>query len=442
MSWPWPSVPAPGFDFEALPGSPTIDRPATATGNFSVPAGGVLRFLAGTHNVGGSRTWTLSGTPAAPVFLIADPGAVLDGLASGQITIVGTDWFLVGLDLFRAKIRTGGQRGVIRGCEIHGHTSTSGAMVSGQNGLRQLVLDGNHIHSNGPQTTEEADIHGLKFSAGVDIADVWYIRNHSHHNGGDSAQIGSSTGINTVERVYLIGNDSHDEGENAFDLKLCRDVTIAYNLIRGMTGGLSDPGRGIIVHDDAVNPLVHNNEVEDCDGEGIVSSGSSGLLVLHNKVRRSGAGNSHGAIRVYGSTDAEVAFNSVWDSPVPYEFSINPVVNHHDNLINPPEGGPPSNPVLTLETNMAFAHLEWTQPSGGGVVNSYEVQRSDDGAPPVVLASLGPSVLEYDDSTIVADHQYGFSVRAVNLFGAGISNVAALDTRVPIAPVLSVGAQV
>ena len=76
-------------------------------------------------------------------------------------------------------------------------------------------------------------------------------------------------------------------------------------------------------------------------------------------------------------------------------------------------------------------------PSGaGGPADSFEVKRSTDGAAPAILVTLpaGTNPLEHVDATITAGHVYGYSVRAINVFGSEESEVRTHDTRPPDAP--------
>lgn len=91
-----------------------------------------------------------------------------------------------------------------------------------------------------------------------------------------------------------------------------------------------------------------------------------------------------------------------------------------------PPAAPSSLTVLTTTADQAF--LEWADNS----VNEtgFEVQRSSSGTPFLPIASLGPGITTYVDSTLSPSITYDYRIVAVNTGGASTpSNVATTVTR-------------
>lgn len=446
-SWPYADVaPAPPWGLTEVIPPPTLERLPTQTGNLTLSPGDCLLLRAGSpgqvHQVS-ARTWTLNG----PCYVVAEPGAVIDGGFASQLTLAGTGQaILAGLTFQRAKLRTASPNIAIRGCVIHDWPSAIGSssvMVALLSGCRNFFADRCEIYDCGPVTVEEADVHGFKASAGADVTDFWIAGCHLYRLAGDGVQLGSATGAFTVLRGYVLDNHMHDNGENGVDLKKCQDIVVAHNLIERMLFGTSDPGRGIVIHDGTIAARVIGNVVRDVDGEGIVSTGSVDTEVAYNQVSRAGIVAAQAALRAYSSTGNHWHHNDVFESPIPWEFSANPPVNAHDNRVDPePEGEPPDAPIIVdieVEEDMDAA-IAFTQPSTGGAVEEYDVLRTTDGGAPEVAATIpapmasSPIVVPGQD----VGHVYGFSLRARNRFGSQTSGTEFADYREPAAPTITV----
>ncbi|MFW3147028.1 MAG: fibronectin type III domain-containing protein [Thermoplasmatota archaeon] len=119
--------------------------------------------------------------------------------------------------------------------------------------------------------------------------------------------------------------------------------------------------------------------------------------------------------------------DEVVESGTEYEYGISAV-----NLVGEsPIGGPvtatpvsePSPPLnLSLESGDGFSMLTWEPPvsDGGMPIREYNIYRGDDGAQPVLIRTLGPNNLEYNDTSVHNGIEYSYHVRVSNLIGESL----------------------
>lgn len=269
-----------------------------------------------------ATTISAGGTLTAPVFvtginaaeIVSENGAV----ARERLSFAG-QYFIVENVLFRAiPLSTSNASFLsIRNCEITEYSPGSNSSAVGFGGSDNVLFQ-NHIHNNGDsEGSQEADIHGVKVTTGANR--VWVLDSHMHNNGGDSVQVGSASTSGTWPQfVYIGGNESHGDRENAFDIKQSRDVVMSENLVYDYVVRNSSSGEGIVVHNDAERVWVLFNEVYDVN-IGIISTGAAGFYVIGNTVRditnNTDPDSLFGSMAIHsrGSSDTYVVGNTLYN---------------------------------------------------------------------------------------------------------------------------------
>jgi hypothetical protein len=99
---------------------------------------------------------------------------------------------------------------------------------------------------------------------------VWVINNYSHHNDGDSVQIGNGANRQT-QHIYVGGNHFHNDRENPVDIKEAQHVVVSQNEFHGHNPGTIDYGGGLAIHtndlgDEARDIWIIYNEIYDVAG--------------------------------------------------------------------------------------------------------------------------------------------------------------------------------
>ncbi len=91
-------------------------------------------------------------------------------------------------------------------------------------------------------------------------------------------------------------------------------------------------------------------------------------------------------------------------------------------------GSPPSGPLNLVATNLYYsAQLNWSAPSNAGTtpVRMFDIYRNPypPGMPLTDEVTSGGWVTGYEDSYVLPGEEYNYTVRAINSFGAGSTNV-------------------
>ncbi|MEM0448279.1 MAG: fibronectin type III domain-containing protein [Methanomassiliicoccales archaeon] len=103
-------------------------------------------------------------------------------------------------------------------------------------------------------------------------------------------------------------------------------------------------------------------------------------------------------------------------------FGLGPFSNEVFAIASPPPSVTPSFPQnLTATSGEGKVTLAWQPPSydGGSPITGYQVYRRQGSGTPTLLATLGPDVLTYEDTTATAGITYTYWVVATNANGAG-----------------------
>ncbi|MDF9748435.1 fibronectin type III domain-containing protein [Natrinema salsiterrestre] len=83
----------------------------------------------------------------------------------------------------------------------------------------------------------------------------------------------------------------------------------------------------------------------------------------------------------------------------------------YESTVSPPD--PPENTTIDLAGITQF-DVSWTEPSTGGRIDNYRVQRSVDGGSYSTVATPGSSTTSYTDTDITTDTDYRYRVRSEN----------------------------
>ncbi|WFB37420.1 choice-of-anchor Q domain-containing protein [Kiritimatiellota bacterium B12222] len=216
--------------------------------------------------------------------------------------------------------------------------------------VENIVLYNNEIHHYGKHDhTTENDYHAVGVSRNV--RSLWMLKNHTHHNGGDSIQVRyySSAPDLTPQYIYIGDNDMHDDAENAVDLKGCLDVIVSENKMYNYDGfsGTTNSGTPFVAHYDtpsenvSIRVWVIANEVHDSLGGGFaVTSGPDEIYFAANKV-----------YNITNSAGTGTAFIS-WSSK--NQYIVNNTIVNCDRGINYTSGSAVYS--VTIENNV-FSEL-------------------------------------------------------------------------------------
>jgi hypothetical protein len=180
-----------------------------------------------------------------------------------------------------------------------------------------ISYNNNISYMGDSEIAAENDNHAMQ--TGSHVTDVWYLYNHTHHNGGDGVQF-SHGGIN-ANHFYYGGNISHDEGENCVDIKQADDVVISSNLMYGIEESSSSSGENCVTHYGGSRQWFINNVIHSSVG-GIVSTGCFDLHIIGNliydmvEVETEDHGEistyqSGSAFRMYSTGNAYIANNTI-----------------------------------------------------------------------------------------------------------------------------------
>jgi hypothetical protein len=198
--------------------------------------------------------------------------------------------------------------------------------------VENILIYNNHIHSFGQHdATSENDFHGVV--PGKNSKNIWILKNHIHHMGGDSVQVHfySSSPNFPPQNIYIAKNEFHDDGENAIDLKGCRDVIISENLMYNYDGfsGVANDGTITVTHYGSPSSNVAkrvwflNNIMYGADSSANqVSSGPEEVYFYNNLIYNiNNSDNDAAAFLGWSSTKIYIFNNTVYNSDVGIDFT-------------------------------------------------------------------------------------------------------------------------
>ena len=293
-----------------------------------------------------------SNSPAKPIWLV--------GLISGQNRAVISDttsgstqpfirlrheyWVVEGLEVDCTGSAGGpavtfsdAQHCIARNLHLHHGRAPNGVLFVG---AKDVAIMDCYIHDF---QRPGSDSHGILVFYNCERVMIW--ENRSENNVGDSVQCqgpgddpNSPTPTNAVEPQHItIGyNDFSNDEENAVDLKSCRVVTVRGNKCHGYRpaqagAGGSPKGDAIVVHVNAADVIIEQNEIWDCGRAATIgaSNGQVGAVVFRwNLVRdmvdipnvpETGAG-----IRIGPAARAEIYNNTFYNLPWQAVGAISP----------------------------------------------------------------------------------------------------------------------
>ncbi len=269
---------------DANPGTP--DRPwkTLAHAAKTLEPGEAAIVHAGTYPA--VRLDARDGTPEFPITLVAAPGE-RPAIRGGTVEFRRAHWVVEGFDIspattaFAVRFTGAGSKGnVLRNNLVHDGGAGAGVSIDG--GATDVLVEGNEIwnFSRGG----DSDSHGVVVQPNT--ARVRILRNHIHHNNGDSVQcLGpetTSAGGDPARDVLIEGNYLHEDRENAVDIKTCHDVVIRNNRAHSYFDTATSNGEGIVVHYVATGVTVEGNDISDVNRGIVVGKQASNVLVRRN----------------------------------------------------------------------------------------------------------------------------------------------------------------
>ena len=240
------------------------------------------------------------GTADRPIFVRGADGPPT--VVRGVVRIRGSYLIVENLDFDLGSASTGlrveGHHIALRNVTVRGFRpgrfSTALLAVRSED----VVFTGLHVFDNGDFAIPgEHDVHGVGVAASRRI---WLLNSTMHRNRGDGIQLGHRA-RNTIQEVYIAGNDIHSNGENAVDIKEASDVVISENRLHATPSGHP----AVVLHDCPVNAAVLFNEIYDASvGVSLASLQKAcrehrpvDLFILRNRIQ---AIEGH-AIQAWGS---------------------------------------------------------------------------------------------------------------------------------------------
>jgi hypothetical protein len=275
----------------------------------SLPAGSICEVHGGTSDhpytygslSGGFRyAWFDGrGTAASPVFIRGATGT-RPKILSVRIKLAGTYFVVENLEFENGtigenKAKLGNHHIAVRNLIIHGSGPNAPTCIGLGQG-RCMVAYNNFVYDNGDvELSPNEDVHAV--FCGSNARKVWIVDNYMYDNLGDAVQICSSSPNAPVadyfaRYIYIGRNVMCGRGENAIDLKSCRDVISSENCAYGFAKTPGSDGAAMVVNDDYTHENIWfiNNRVWDCvnafrfhDAAYMINnvSESCGLTVYH-----------------------------------------------------------------------------------------------------------------------------------------------------------------
>lgn len=243
-------------------------------------------------DVGEDDTWTCTGTPEAPCFIVGldTPriGRRIDVVGAEHIVIDGLSFTERPNDVDRrwGSLNIVDSRYVtVRNVELRGDgTNSRGGSGMSISGTEFLFSYRMRIHELGSWETNasELDVHGWRPAYGNRY--LWLIDSELFHLQADGVQCGNSDNPNpqgdTGHYVYIAGNEFYENYENAVDNKNSYHVIISTNEIHDLfaTEGMGANSTAVILSNNAEGPWAGyhwaiNNHVYET-GLAIRDSGS------------------------------------------------------------------------------------------------------------------------------------------------------------------------
>lgn len=267
-------------------GSPTRPR---ETPPQQLPAGSVVEIHGGPYNLRNLHDkFSIDGhgTAEKPAFF-RGVSSEDSPLITKTITYFGNYVIMENLTLrqgagvsIRDYIDEGVSNLTVRNCDMQGtgtFNESNAISVAGD----QIVIYNNDIRDYGDwEALSENDVMGVV--VGSSGTNVWVIDNQIHHVGGDSVQVGQNNPPISTHHVYVGRNDFHHNGENAIDIKVCRDVVMSENRLHGIYGNSdSSSGEVVVIHYHPVNIWFLYNEIFD-SVQGVVCTGADPVYYIGN----------------------------------------------------------------------------------------------------------------------------------------------------------------
>jgi hypothetical protein len=249
----------------------------------SLPTGSICEVHGGTSDhpytygslSGGFRyAWFDGrGTATSPVFIRGATGT-RPKILSVRIKLAGTYFVVENLELENGTIgenqaRLGNHHVAVRNLIIHGSGPNAPPCIRLGQG-NYMVAYNNVVYDNGDvELYSNEDVHAV--FCGSNARKVWIVDNYMYDNLGDAVQICSS-GTNVpvadyfARYIYIGRNVMRGRGENAIDLKSCRDVISSENCAYNFAATPGSDGAAMVVNDDYTHENIWfiNNRVWDC----------------------------------------------------------------------------------------------------------------------------------------------------------------------------------
>jgi parallel beta-helix repeat protein len=234
--------------------------------------------ITGSH---GNYTISGNGSPADPYVVDASGATFSDLTVTGSYIIVNGGTVR---STSESAFSGNANYGVYRGIDVGGN-NTNWGHGSGA-GLRpNSVWYQGKVHNFGVlNTSQEQDQHGFKLYG----PNQWIIEMEGYELSGDGVQIGDAS-RGSADKVYVAGSYFHDNRENGVDIKDSTGIMICKNRMHGFSPSSSDSGVAMVIHDDAFDAHMAENEIYDTT-IGIVSSGARGHIIEDNNIQASRTG--------------------------------------------------------------------------------------------------------------------------------------------------------
>ena len=325
-------------------GTPTVPRltiPAT-----TLPAGSVVEIHGGPYTSTANSKIYIEGTGTSdlPIFIRGISGNEPRFFNTCTVGRYGSCYYVIleNIDFYVFEARYGSHHIAAR--SSFARNGNAFKIYSGLIGtpVYDIVFYNNVIYDNGDWESEvENDVHGV--SVRWYCYNVWILDNEIYHNGGDSVQIDALEN-DGVHHVYIGGNEMHEEGEDAIDVKECRDVIISQNEMHSL--GLEYAPRGgtpLVLHYGPERIWVLLNHVHD-SGTGLGSSSSNNVYFIGNVIHDIHHGVEEGydpedsastgsGLRSRSSGTVHFVNNTIYNCDMGIAVAVNDAVHLVNNIV-------------------------------------------------------------------------------------------------------------